>query len=496
MIEFLVDPSRQGRPFPHYWEQCVGSCHAIMGMQADWRKQLEKCHRELGFQYVRFHGLLDDDMSVCVRESCDSAGKTKSKLRYSFFNIDAVFSFLLSIGMKPFIELSFMPSALASGSATCFHYKANITPPADYQQWETLIRALTRHLVDRFGLAEVRSWFFEIWNEPNLNFFWAGSQEDYFKLYQYSTRAIKSVDDQLRVGGPATSVNSWIPDMLDFCHSNNVPIDFVSTHHYPTDDPLWKNSDLTMEESFQQSASELGKYERGVLCKMTEKARAQAGSFPLYYTEWNTSAFLPDELHDEPYSAAMVAKTIADNDGLVQGYSFWTFTDLFEESGQFAAPFHGGYGLQNIYGIPKPTYRVFEMLHKIGELRIPVEGGHGSTAELLAVRDHTKLSLLAYNHNVPGAEICTEEVTIILKDNSPDTPISITRIDRDNANPKKKWIELGSPEYPTPSELVEIERASQFTVEELDYEITKEGVSLNFLLPPHGVALITLNMNS
>jgi len=492
MIKFSVDPFSQGTPFRHYWEQCVGSCHAVMGLRADWRAQLEKTHRDLGFQFVRFHGLLDDAMSVCIREPDQSNGKTPGKLRYSFFNIDSIFDFLLSIGMKPFIELSFMPSALASGTKTCFHYKANVTPPADYLQWEALIRILTQHLVDRYGLTEVRSWYFEIWNEPNLNFFWGGSKEDYFKLFQHSTRAIKSVDSELRVGGPATSVNAWISDLLNFCCSNAVPIDFVSTHHYPTDDPLWKHSDLTTEEFFQQFGSEYGAYERGILRKMAEKARAQAGELPLYYTEWNTSAMLPDSIHDEPYSAAMVAKTIADNDGLVEGYSFWTFSDLFEEAGQFAAPFHGGYGLLNVYGIPKPTYRILEMLHYTGHARIPVEGGNGSTVEMLAVRDGSTLSLLAYNHNVPGEQIFTEEVSIQLKGISSHGPISIARIDQDHANPKKKWLELDSPEYPTQSELVELEKASQVSTQQLDFAITNEGMIFNFLLPPHGVALITI----
>jgi xylan 1,4-beta-xylosidase len=493
MIKFFVDPSGQGKPFPHYWEGCVGSCHAVMGLRSDWRKELAESHRELGFRYVRFHGLLDDAMSVCVRESGNSSGDSEGKLRYSFFNIDSIFDFLLSIGMKPFIELSFMPSALASGTTTCFFYKANITPPADYRQWEALIGTLTRHLVDRYGSMEVRSWFFEIWNEPNLRFFWAGSKEEYFKLYEHAARAIKGVDGRLRVGGPATSVNAWIPDMLDFCRSTGAPIDFVSTHHYPTDDPLWKNGTGTTEEISQQSASEFGQYERGILRKMAGKARDQAGSMPLYYTEWNTSAMFPDVIHDEPYSAAMIAKTIADNDGLVEGYSFWTFSDLFEEGGQFAAPFHGGYGLKNIYGIPKPTYRIFEMLHNTGDLRLPVVGGNGSTVEMLAVRDRSKLSLFAYNHNIPGAEIRMEEVSIAVKNGTPNAPILIARIDQDNANPKKKWLELGSPEYPTPSELAEMEQASRIATREQDYEITGEGITVGFLLPPHGVVFLTIN---
>jgi xylan 1,4-beta-xylosidase len=493
-IEFLVDTTITGKPFPHYWELCVGSCHAVMGLRQDWRDQLEKCHRELGFQYVRFHGLLDDEMSVCIRETNIFGGDRQGGLRYSFFNIDSIFDFLLKIGMKPFIELGFMPEALASGKETCFHYKANVTPPADYGEWEALIKALTQHLVERYGIDEVRTWFFEIWNEPNLKFFWAGSQADYFKLYEHSARAIKSVDAQLRVGGPATSINAWIPDMLEFCRKSGAPLDFISTHHYPTDDPLWKNSDLTIEEFFQKFAHLMGQYERGVLQKMTARARSEAGNLPLYYTEWNSSAMLPDSLHDDAYAAALVAKTIADNDGLVDGYSFWTFTDLFEEGGQFSAPFHGGFGLQTIHGIPKPTYRVFEMLHRLGKERIPVAGGADSTVEMLAVKGATNLTLIVYNHNIPGAEIRAEEVAITLKGLAPSGPVSIARIDAQNANPKQKWMELGSPEYPDGKTLAQMEQASLMAPGTLDIQTNSDGCALQFTIPAHGIAEIRLNL--
>jgi xylan 1,4-beta-xylosidase len=486
-VEFLVDTTIPGKPFPHYWELCVGSCHAVMGLRQDWRDQLEKCHHELGFQYIRFHGLLNDEMSVCKK---DSAGN----LSFSFFNIDSIFDFLLKIGMKPFIELSFMPEVLASGPTTCFHYKANVTPPADYEQWAALMKALTQHLVDRYGLPEVRTWFFEVWNEPNLKYFWAGTQQEYFQLYEHAARAIKSVDSKLRVGGPSTSVNAWIPDTLEFCRKSGAPLDFISTHHYPTDDPLWKNSNLTMEEFFTQFAHEFGKYERGVLRKMTVKARAEAGDLPLYYTEWNSSAMLPDPLHDDTYAAALVAKTIADNDGLVECYSFWTFSDLFEEGGQFSAPFHGGFGLQTIHGIPKPTYRVFEMLHRLGNERIPVAGGADSTVEMLAVKGAENLTLIVYNHNIPGAEIRAEEVAITLKGFAPSGPVSIARIDAQNANPKQKWIELGSPEYPDGKTLAQMEQASLLAPGTLDIQTNSDGCTLRFMIPAHGIADIRLNL--
>src|SRR6266446_6681287 len=190
-VGFLCDLSQRGTPLPHCWEHTVGSCHAPLALRADWQAQLRQCHHELGFAYVRFHGLLCDDLGIVTAQN--------KKLRYSFFNADAICDFLLSIGMRPFVELSFMPEALASGHTTVFHYRGNVTPPRDYKKWATLIRQLVRHWVERYGINEVRQWFFEVWNEPNQPEFWSGSQKEYFKLFRYTFEAIKDVDCRLRV---------------------------------------------------------------------------------------------------------------------------------------------------------------------------------------------------------------------------------------------------------------------------------------------------------
>src|SRR5687768_12031071 len=226
-VEFSCDLSQQGGALPHCWEHTVGSCHAPMALRADWQQQLRRCHSELGFRYVRFHGLLSDDVGTVV--------KRNDGLVYSFFNTDQIIDFLLSIGMRPFVELSFMPTALASGSKTVFHYCGNVTPPKDYRQWSLLIHTLVGHWVDRYGIREVAEWFFEVWNEPNLRAFWTGTRKDYFKLYQVTANAIKTIDPSLKVGGPATARDEWIEEFLEFCKTANVPVDFVSTHHYPTD---------------------------------------------------------------------------------------------------------------------------------------------------------------------------------------------------------------------------------------------------------------------
>lgn len=215
-VHFRCDLSEAIPPLPHFWEHTVGSCHAPMALRADWQSQLRRCHDELGFRHVRFHGLLSDDVGTLIRHS--------ETLLYSFFNADQIVDFLVSNGMRPFVELSFMPVALASGSKTVFRYGANVTPPRDYKQWAALIRKLAAHWVARYGVEEVRNWFFEVWNEPNLKAFWTGTRQDYFTLYRYTVEAIKDVDEHLRVGGPATAKNEWIEEFLDFCVSGrNCP---------------------------------------------------------------------------------------------------------------------------------------------------------------------------------------------------------------------------------------------------------------------------------
>ncbi|WP_040949398.1 GH39 family glycosyl hydrolase [Gorillibacterium massiliense] len=488
---FKLNAKTEGKPFPHYWETCVGSCHAYMGLREDWRSQLKKAHDDMGFKYVRFHGLLDDRMSVFVKSPW-----TK-KEAYSFYTIDSIFDFLLENGMKPFVELSYMPEALASGKETIFHYKANITPPSDYERWEELIRVLVQHLIDRYGLEEVRTWYFEVWNEPNLTgIFWTGTMEDYFKLYRHAVKAIKEVDDQLPVGGPATSKNSWIPEFLAFCKETGTPVDFVSTHQYPSDEPLWRD-EVRLEDFYTNGLSgfeELLKtysFKRGVMQEMALKSREEANGLPLYYTEWNAAY---NNEYDEPSTAVLAAKTIFDLDGVVDIYSFWTFSDLFEESQQSSVPFHNGMGLQTIYGTPKPTYRMFEMLHKMGTTRLQVECNVESTVEMAATREADQLKLMVYNHQVPNAVVQDEEVCICVYEATSEKPAFIQRVDRDSANPRKKWEEMGRPAYPNKEQLAQLFEASVPKEEFIQPVSTNDGFELRITVPAHGLVAITIEL--
>ena len=305
MKQFTFDLKEKTAPYKKHWEMSVGSCHAALALREDYRRQLREVHRRLGFRYLRFHGLFCDDMNVLSRSLFSS------EYLLSFVNIDSIYDFLLSIGMKPFVELGFMPECLKSGNETIFHYKANITPPSDPDRWVWLIKEFISHLIERYGRDEVRTWYFEVWNEPNLDGenglaggrFWSGNMQDYYELYRITATAVKEIDPLLRVGGPATSNNAHIPDMIAFCKKNDLPLDFISTHHYPTDIVLGygvEDSKNFVKEFNSTDKSDLDKIhellkhymtfqadiwekvDRGVLTEMAKRARSEAGDLPLF----------------------------------------------------------------------------------------------------------------------------------------------------------------------------------------------------------------------
>ncbi len=498
-VEYRIDLKGNRRKFPHYWEMCISSCHAATVLREDVRNQIRKAHEECGFRYLRFHGLFDDDMSVVI------GGMFPGQSQISFYNIDSIFDFLLDTGMKPFVEIGFMPGLLASGKQTCFHYKGNVTMPADDGKWKELIHLFAQHLVERYGKEEVAQWFFEVWNEPNLNFFFDGTQEDYFHLYEITVRELKAVDPCFHVGGPATSVNAWIPEFRAYCEENRVPLDFITTHHYPNDDPLSTMgmngpgkkgegmSEDAMEQMKKMSPEELQKMiaqyfpgdtknQRDIMYRMTAKAKEEAGPYPLYYTEWNGSVEF-----DTSYQAAFVIHTLAHNENMVEGYSYWTVSDIFEEQGMKPEPFKNEFGIQTNHGVRKPVYHVFKELHLAGTERLEVAGGH-RTAEVLALTDGETTTVFVYNHDIVRRDIRAEEVKIVLKGKV--AAICKAVIDEEHCNPRKAWEDMGSPAYLSKTQLEEIEDASHLEFSDMAVSQDSDEQTVELLLQPEAVVIL------
>jgi xylan 1,4-beta-xylosidase len=341
------------------FRECIGAGRANEGLRADWQQQLAYVKKECGFKYIRMHGLLTDDMGVYREDN-------KGKPQYNFQYIDVLYDYILSIGMKPFVELGFMPSALASGSKTIFWWRGNVTPPKDYDKWADLMRNLVIHFTDRYGAEEVKTWYFEVWNEPNLDGFWAGTQDEYFKLYSYTVKAIKGVNNDYRVGGPATAGAAWVPEMIDFCSRNSLPIDFISTHSYGV-----KQGYL---DEYENSGTILSKDKMSVSGDILNSRRQIASSsmpdLELHYTEWSSSYTPSDPIHDSYHEAAYILEKIKQTGDAANSMSYWVFTDIFEEAGPRFKPFHGGFGLINYQSINKPAFYAFSFMNRLGETEL------------------------------------------------------------------------------------------------------------------------------
>ena len=351
-----VDFKKEAGRLNSMFNACIGAGRANEGLRADWQQQLAYVKEQCGFQYIRMHGLLTDDMAVYTTDS-------KGQPQYNFMYVDVLFDFLHSIGMKPFVELGFMPNALASGPETIFWWKGNVTPPRDYDKWAGLVENLVRHFEERYGEEAVKTWYFEVWNEPNLSpGFWTGSQADYFKLYQYAAKAVKKVNKAYRVGGPGTAGAAWEPEMIDFCHKNNVPIDFISTHAYGVKqgflDEFGQGGTVLSKDSLSVSGD--------VLQSRKEISESAMKHLELHYTEWSSSYTPADPLHDSYHEAAYILDKLKQVGDAAQSMSYWVFTDIFEEPGPRYTPFHGGFGLLTIQGINKPAFYAYQYLNKLG----------------------------------------------------------------------------------------------------------------------------------
>jgi xylan 1,4-beta-xylosidase len=341
------------------FNECVGAGRANEGLRADWQQQLKQVKEELGFRYIRMHGLLHDDMGVY---SEDKNGNPVYNWQY----IDVLYDFLLSVNVKPFVELSFMPQALASGEKTVFWWKANVTPPKSYEKWAGLIEALIRHFTARYGKDEVKTWYLEVWNEPNHPAFWSSDMNEYFKLYDCTAKAVKSVCSEYRVGGPATAGNGWVSEIIEHCTANKIPLDFISTHAYAVDQGFFDETGET--------GTVLSPNPRSIIQDVSgSKKRIDESVRPdleLHYTEWSASYTPTDPIHDSYHEAAFILDKLKGTESMATSMSYWVFTDIFEENGPRYEPFHGGFGLMNYQSIKKPAYYAYQFLNQLGQIEL------------------------------------------------------------------------------------------------------------------------------
>ncbi len=468
----LVDTMAARHPFPHYWEKMFGSGRAILSLRDSYRNDLRSVKQITDFTYVRFHAIFHDEVGVYDE---DSQGQPV----YNFSYVDQIYDGVLANGVRPFVEISFMPNKLAASNILQpFWYKPNVSPPKDWNRWDALITAFGQHLVDRYGLEEVSQWYFEVWNEPNLDF-WAGQpkQETYWDLYDHTALAIKRISPRLRVGGPATAQAAWVDAMISHCTDKHIPLDYVSTHVYANDtaqDVFHSQENIPRDQMVCRAV-------KNVHNQITTSAMP---NLPLIWSEFNASYKNEPEVTDAIYMGPWLADTIRQCDGLVDSMSYWTFSDVFEEQGVVKTPFYGGYGLIAENGIPKPAFNAFKLLHKLGDERIDLD----SNSALLTRRRDGTLVLAVWNYAPAEQAGSPKTFTLRLKGTRAKHAL-ISRLDHDHGDFRSVYDKIGAPRYPSPKQIEELRHAADLPPPEA-YAIKNDELTVT--LPGHGLALIEL----
>ena len=471
MVE--VDLTTATHPFPHFWERMFGSGRAILSLRESYRRDLHDVKQITGLEYIRFHAIFHDEVGI-YNEDANGAPI------YNFSYADQIYDGLLQSGVRPFVELSFMPQKLAAEQALqSFWYRPIVSPPKDWAKWSDLISHFAQHLVDRYGIDEVSQWYFEVWNEPNLDF-WAGEPKEatYYQLYDVTAKALRGVNPRLRVGGPSTAQAAWVDRFIQHTTENKIPTDFVSTHVYGNDSA---NDVLGTREDVSRTQ---------MVCRAVHKVHDQVAAsaqptLPIIWSEYNASYKNEPDVTDSTFMGPWLADTIRQCDGLVQMMSYWAFSDVFEEQGVVKEPFYGGFGLIAERGLPKPAFNAFKLLHYLGSERIPVD----SNSAIVTRRIDGSLVIALWNLFLPEEHGQSKQMALSIKGLTGSHHAVISRLDATHGSLLNAYQAMGRPKSPTLPEIERLREAAQLGSPETQ---DLEGGQLTIAIPPQGLALIEI----
>ena len=444
---------------------CVGTGRLGLGLTKEYLDQLEFVQREIGFKYIRGHGLFCDD--VAIYHEYEKDGEIISEYNYTY--IDRIFDNYLRLGIRPFLELGFMPYKMASGTQTVFYWKGNTTPPKEYARWCDMVKALLVHLKNRYGEEDVLTWPIEVWNEPNLPGFWEhADMQEYFKLFEYTFKAIKEVDSRFTVGGPAIcGVDDvrWITEFMKFVSEKKLAIDFVTRHHYTVELPEVEGHYIYHKLRSQEEGFEELKATRDIVDSFDEYK-----GIPIHITEFNTSYCPLGVIHDTNLNAALLALQLSRLGDMNESYSYWTFGDVFEENGVPYTPFHGGFGMVANGCIPKPTFWTFAFYkYLLNETEVPV---YKSDNMVVVSNKNGGYSGIVWNIDneedfwpTLELEIAPGKYTILRK-----------TVDETTCNPLKVWHDIGEPANPVESQLELIRQAAKPFIATALADVDESGI--------------------
>ena len=483
MPDPVIVPEQASGRLSEAWRRCVGTGRFELALRRDYQDSLALVQKEIGFRQIRGHGLFCDGVGVYQPYRYQGA----DQVRYGFTYVDQVIDAYLELGIQPFLELGFMPAALASGEQTVFWWKGNVTPPRSWSAWADLVRATLRHLVDRYGLEMVRQWPIEVWNEPNLKDFWQDADQDaYLRLYEVSAHAVKEVDAALQVGGPALSpgADQWWAPFAEFVEGRSVPVDFVSRHAY-TSGPA-QRVPFGVHQSLAP-ASELLEQFAAPRRHLRDTALADV---PVHITEFNSSYRPDNPIHDTAFHAAYLAPVLAAGGEHVESFSYWTFSDMFEEAGVPTSLFHGGFGLLTHRQVKKPAFHLYAFMARMGDAVL----ARGEDHLVCRASDGTVTVLAWAPVDVGGGESPTGHRVQL---SVPITGVAAfalrSSVSEEAGNAWAAWAELGRPASPTERQLSVLREAAEPSRRHSRLPVEGGRVELDLVLDRHEVTLVEIS---
>ncbi|MCX8090197.1 MAG: glycosyl hydrolase [Verrucomicrobiae bacterium] len=448
------------KPFAHTWAGMINVDQFRWFVRADMQEQLARAVVELGARHVRAVGMFDDEMRFyTVDPATWQQPREQRPPELNFQVIDYVMDALLERGLRPVFTTTFMPGALAATEATVFETGSRVSLPRDWALWEKLVTEAVRHAVARYGLAEVRQWYFEVWNEPNLRVFFDGEQKDFWQLWERTRAAIKSVDAALRVGGPSTARGEWLPEFLAHTAAAGCPPDFLITHVYNNDGLFGALSpfDGPQEERASHSPHFAARVIRGV-----RKLLGELGyRGEVHWNEWGRTWHPTDPLRETPVEAAWCVKTMAEVADQADCFAWWCLSDIYNQVGYQRSEFAAHYGMLSLHGLRKPVYVAHQMLNRLGNERVPVVGDGGEPlAHAIVTRRGAAWQALVYAF-AETTEARATTVELILP-NQPERPPRLTRLGARENNILAAWRAMGAPPYPSREQLKELRAVNTF----------------------------------
>jgi xylan 1,4-beta-xylosidase len=492
----------------HTWRSFTSVGRAKEILMASIQNQLRTIQKEIGFKYIKFHGILDDSMMLYNEDHCGNPYLT-------FQYVDEVIDFMISVHLKPLIQFSFMPKTLAKDpTSTIFYNPIILSEPMDYSKWSFLITHLTRHFIERYGLEEVRSWLFAFWNVPFKSYIFSfETNEIGYELYKITRACVKGCDNHLMFGTPSYGSLDFncteYYDFLDYCKDNDCLPDFYNIHCYPVKSST--NKDLATFGVSANNDSVILSEDADYMAHTIECIKKNLTPYPklpIYITEWAATSSHRDWLNDTCYRAAYIIKNILENYDQVDSFGNWCLSDTLEELPYDNNLFHGELGLFTTCGIKKPAYYAYTFLNKLMSCLLDHGPGFFVTTNqkgdyAIILYNYISISPL-YAQGVLFNVTFLERYNAFVDPSSLDIDLNLTNtengkytineymVNRNYGSAFDEWVQMGALPLATEDEINTLKGRSMPKINKTMIEVNNKRISYYAKLEPHEIRLILI----